>query len=424
MKITSTMLSLLREPLLAPFGFKGGYVDELWNTAVRADCGDKTAVGLGIQSILWSDADVFKSHTPIGGNSLMLSITEYAAQRIKDTEFETPLELFELIYPDVLAYGKKITNNDKLRSTFALNAMVPVDMAVWLLWASVNGISEFDKLIPENAKPYMQARHDRLASIPLLSYGVDDKGIRGEADGGSFFLKIKIGSDPEKDGDKEKMLSWDMARLSQIHNAIGSIKTPYTDCGRVAYYLDANGQYDSVDRVLRFLDHADKIGALDQILLLEEPFAEENKIDVSRLPVRVAADESVHGDADVRERVGLGYTAVALKPIAKTMSMTFAMIAAAGKRDIPCFCADLTVNPFMVDVNKNFASRLKALPGMKVGVLESNGRQNYVTWEEMKKRHPLYPASWIESVDGSFVLSDEFWKTSGGIFEPLTTYNV
>jgi len=422
MKLENANLHLMREPLLAPFGFKGGYVDELWNTAVRMMSDGDSAVGLGIQSILWSDADVFKAHSPVGGNTLMLAITEYAAQLALETEFETPSELFDAIYPKVLAYSKAITGRDNLRATFALNAMVPVDMAIWLLWAKKKGIKTFDAMIPAPAKAYLAAHHNRLAAIPLLTYGVDDDGIKAEAEGGSFFLKIKIGSDPDKDGDREKMLAWDMQRLTRIHELIGHMKTPYTDCGRIAYYLDANGRYDSLDRVKRFLDHADRIGALDQILLLEEPFAEEMKFDVSGLPVRVAADESVHSDADVRERADLGYTAVALKPIAKTMSMTFAMIAEAGKRGIPCFCADLTVNPFMVDINKNYAARLAALPGMKVGVLESNGHQNYVDWQKMMEAHPSYPAAWIGAKNGSFKLDERFWEISGGIFEELKQY--
>ena len=422
MKLDSCGLNLIQEPLLAPFGFKGGYVNELWNIAVRMDAAEESALGLGIQSILWSDADIFKSHTPVGGNALMLAITEYASQLALHTEFETPTELFSEIYPKVLAYGKQITGRETMRATFALNAMVPVDMAVWRLWAKKKGFKTFDDMIPTGAKPYLTARHDRLAAIPLLTYGIDRAGVKAEAESGSFFLKIKIGSDPDKDGDREKMLLWDMQRLSEIHEAIGQMETPYTDCGKVAYYLDANGRYDSLDRIKRFLDHADKIGALDQILLLEEPFAEEMKIDVSSLPVRVAADESVHSDADVRERADLGYTAVALKPIAKTMSMTFAMIEAAGKRSIPCFCADLTVNPFMVDVNKNYAARLAALPGMKVGALESNGHQNYVNWETLVRNHPSYPASWIGSKNGSFTLDARFWQTSGGIFEEPNGY--
>jgi hypothetical protein len=76
----------------------------------------------------------------------------------------------------------------------------------------------------------------------------------------------------------------------------------------------------------------------------------------------------------------------------------------------------LTVNPILVDWNKNVAARLPALPGMKIGVLESNGHQNYKNWEQMKQRHPMAGASWIEPKDGIFHLEDNFYKFSGGIF--------
>ena len=77
-------------------------------------------------------------------------------------------------------------------------------------------------------------------------------------------------------------------------------------------------------------------------MLLEEPFPEDYKIDVRDIPVRLAADESAHSDRDVLERIELGYGAIALKPIAKTMSMSFKISKAAYEKVIPFFCADLT----------------------------------------------------------------------------------
>ena len=107
-------------------------------------------------------------------------------------------------------------------------------------------------------------------------------------------LKIKIGSDPERDGDANKMLSWDKSRLSLIHELADRYSTEHTDSGKIAYYLDANGRYPDKDTLLRLLDHADKIGALDRIALLEEPFDESNEVDVHDIPLRIAADESAH----------------------------------------------------------------------------------------------------------------------------------
>ena len=61
MKITNAVSNFVREPLLSPFGFKGGYLSELWQVVVRLECGEFSGVGTGIQSVLWSDASVFSS---------------------------------------------------------------------------------------------------------------------------------------------------------------------------------------------------------------------------------------------------------------------------------------------------------------------------------------------------------------------------
>ncbi|MCC7300846.1 MAG: L-alanine-DL-glutamate epimerase, partial [Verrucomicrobia bacterium] len=207
-----------------------------------------------------------------------------------------------------------------------------------------------------------------------------------------------------------------------IHEALKNRETLYTDSGRIPYYLDANGRYDSKDRLNRLLDHADSIGALERILIVEEPFPEEFREDVSDLPVRLAADESAHSDQDALERIEMGYGAIALKPIAKTMSMSLRIAQLAHERNVPCFCADLTVNPVLVDWNKNVAARLAPLPGMKVGVLESNGHQNYKNWDLMKSYHPRQGAAWTNVRGGLFRPDDDFYECSGGIFEMSPHY--
>jgi hypothetical protein len=119
----------------------------------------------------------------------------------------------------------------------------------------------------------------------------------------------------------------------------------------------------------------------------------------------------------------MGYKAIALKPIAKTLSMSLKIAKIAHENNIPCFCADLTVSPIMVDWNKNFAARLAPLPGMKIGVLESNGHQNYKYWQEMKKYHPLAGSDWTETAAGLFHLDKSFYTTSGGIFQESPHYS-
>lgn len=416
-KISKTESDFVREPLIAPFGFKGSYLSEIWQVQAKMESEKFFGKGLGVQSVLWSDAEVFAANSQSAGNSLMFLLTDYALKKSEGMSFNNPIELLDQLLPMTYEYGKKIIENDHLRMTFALNALVPVDNAAWILYCREKGITNFEDMIPQDVKPALSFKQENLASVPLITYGVSMDEIKKTIESGYFFLKIKIGSDPDKDGDYEKMLQWDMARLADIHREVKDMEIPYTENHKIPYYLDANGRYDSKDRLMRLLDFADGIGALDRILIVEEPFPEEYKIDVSDIPARLAADESAHSDEDVVERIDLGYKAIALKPIAKTMSMSFKIAKIAHDKDIPCFCADLTVNPIMIDWNKNVAARLKPLPGMKIGVLESNGHQNYSNWENMKKAHPSYGAGWTETKNGLFHLDGDFYAKSGGILE-------
>jgi hypothetical protein len=134
------------------------------------------------------------------------------------------------------------------------------------------------------------------------------------------------------------------------------------------------------------------------------------------------ADESAHSVQDVEHRAELGYGAIALKPIAKTLSVTFQMLDVIAARGLPSFCADLTVNPTMVEWNRNVAARLAPLPTMEVGVLETNGRENYVNWERMRGYHPRHDAPWTRESDGMFQLNEDFFATAGGIFEVAKHY--
>jgi len=408
------------EPLIRPFGFKGNYMTNLWQTVnyMESDSGIHK-IGLSTQGVLWSDAKVYESHSTSAGNSMMYLISEKALQMIKGQSFQNPVELLVQILPEVYEYGKKITENPKLRMTFALNALVGVDNAAWLLYAAENELKTFDQMIPEAYKPALSNHHKKIGAIPLMSYNVPINEIESAAKEGYFFMKIKIG----QTGTQEEMLEKDKNRISAIHQAIGNARTPWSVSGKLPYYLDANGRYEKKETLLKFLDHCKKIGAFDQIALIEEPFDEMQEIDVSDIPVRLAADESAHTDMDAIKRIQMGYKAIALKAIAKTMSMTMKIAQAAYERNVPCFAADLTVNPILVEWNKNVAARLKSFPGLKdLGLLESNGHQNYLNWDTMKSYHPHKDAPWVKVNKGIYDLDDNFYQTGGGIFEPVDHY--
>lgn len=425
--ITVDNCTFEREPLIAPFGFKGGYVSEAWQSCVRlAEADGSTHVGLGTQSVLWSDAAVFKRYSQSESNAMMFLTTSWAArraaQRAAETGADHPIDLMNSLVPETYEQARRLTGVEDLRLTFALNALVPVDFALWVAYARRHGLTSFDDFIPDGAADGLSVRHDRLGNIPLITYGVTPEQIQDLVDEGFFFLKIKIGADPAGDGDQEAMLEWDKNRLEEIHRIAGSRSTPHTESGNLLYYLDANGRYESKDRLKRLIDHADHLGILDRVALVEEPFPEEDHIEVGDFPVPIVADESAHSVEDVVKRIDLGYSAVALKPIAKTLSITFGMIEAAHKHGVMCFCADLTVNPIMVDWNKNVAARLAALPGVKTGLVESNGAQNYRNWERMIAHHPMPDGEWVRPKHGTFHLDDTFYRTSGGILEQSEHY--
>ena len=409
-----------REPLIRPFGFKGGYMSEIWQTINYLESSSGFhQIGLCTQGVLWSDAQVFANHSESAGNALMYAVSERALQMIKGQSFLTPIELLDNILPEVYEFGKKITSIPHLRKTFALNALVGIDNAAWLLYAKENGLATFDEMIPQAYKPALSHHHDKVAAIPLMAYNIPINEIQAAVDQGYFFMKIKIG----QPGTQEEMLEKDKARLSAIHKAIGNARTPHSLNGKLPYYFDANGRYEKKETLLKLLDHARKIGAFDQIAIIEEPFAEELEIDVSDIPVRLAADESAHTDADAIKRIQMGYKAIALKAIAKTLSMTMKIAQAAFERDIPCFCADLTVNPILVEWNKNIAARLKSFPGLgSLGLLESNGHQNYKNWNTMMSYHPRKDAPWVKVNNGVYDLGNEFYKTGGGIFDLMPHY--
>jgi len=405
-----------REPLVRPFGFKGGYMSEIWQSvAMLQSASGRRGIGLCSQGVLWSDAHVFAGHSESGGNALMYAMSEWALQRLKGQTFSDPVALLDSIRHDVYAYGKKITGHAGLRETFALNALVGVDFAAWLLYAAENGIVNFDDLIPAAYRPALAHRHTKVASIPLMAYGIPIEELKAAVDAGYFFMKIKIG----QPGTQAEMLEKDKARISAIHAAIGRARTSYTANGKLPYYFDANGRYESKDTLMRLIDHTKAIGAFDQIALIEEPFPEELEISIRDIPARIAADESAHTDADALKRIQMGYSAIALKPIAKTFSMSLKIAQVAHEHGVPCFCADLTVNPLLVEWNKNVAARLAPFPGLGLGLVETNGHQNYRNWETMRSWHTAPDAPWAQTSRGVFDLDADYYARSGGVFAPV-----
>ena len=418
--IKSASSKFEREPLVRPFGFKGVYQNEFWVAAAQLESNSGLRhVGLQTQCLAWSDLEVFLANSEFDGNMLLIKSLDYALQMIKGQSFNNPIELQDAILDDVYKYGQSLTNNKKLRMTFTLSSMVALDNALWMLYAQEKGFKNFDEMVPKEYRMALGNRHKKVAHVPLMAYNIPLEEVSQAVDEGYFFMKIKIG----RPGTQEEMLEGDKARIEAIHKLIGHRETPHTLNGKIPYYFDANGRYEKKETLQKLLDHARKIGMLDQIAIIEEPFPEDADIYVGDLGVRIAADESAHNAEDVLKRIEMGYRAVALKAAAKTLSMTLKMAKVAHENSLPCFLADLTCTPILIDWNKNIAARLAAFPGMKdMGLLESNGHQNYVNWENLVNYCPYPNGSWIKSKDGLYHLDNDFYEKSGGILKSSDHY--
>ena len=64
---------------------------------------------------------------------------------------------------------KRSPANPDLRKTFALNALVGVDQALWMLYAQENDISSYDEMISESYRPGLSYQHSMVASISTFN---------------------------------------------------------------------------------------------------------------------------------------------------------------------------------------------------------------------------------------------------------------
>jgi L-alanine-DL-glutamate epimerase-like enolase superfamily enzyme len=273
-------------------------------------------------------------------------------------------------------------------------------------------------MIPEPFKDALSHRNDKIAVMYQIPYGMPMHDLLEAASKGYFVFKIKTGSP----GTQAEMLKADMERISLIHNTLKDLRTNHTSNGKLIYTMDANARYERKEYLLKYLDHAKKIGAFEQILLIEEPLHESNEESVSDVGILIAADESVHNEESALKRLDLGYNVLVLKGIAKTLSMSVKIAKLAAERNIPCLCADLTVNPILIDWHKNLSAHLAPFPGINMGLMETNGDMNYSNWNNMLDYHPAAHASWMKAKNGAFELNHDFYKRSGGIFEQSDHY--
>ncbi|HSR10057.1 MAG TPA: enolase C-terminal domain-like protein [Thermodesulfobacteriota bacterium] len=419
LEIQSYRFDFEREPLSKPFQFKGGGFTEKWVliTSLVSRKGTR-ATGLGGLAVLWSDPEVFFAYSEAGGNVVMAAMAEKALKLLAGKSFASPVEVLEFVFPEVHEFGKYVTGNERLTKTFTLNSLVSLDLALWTLVFHENHLANFDELIPEEFRGGLASRQQQIARVPVISYNTSREEIFRLADSGHFFFKIKLG----QPGTAAEMLEKDETRLKEVHDALGPLRTPHTRSGKIQYYLDVNGRYPDRATLRRLVDFLERAKILEQVAILEEPFPPEVRVDVSDLPLCLAADESLHDVSEVIERVHLGYKAMAIKPAGKTLSKSFQMAQAAHERGIPCFVADSACIPLLLEWNKNVAARLGPFPGLGMGIIESHGEQTYRNWGSLLAELPFPDGLWVASKNGVYHLDEDFYQKSGGIFLPPGHY--
>ncbi len=411
--IESYTFDVRREPLVRPFGFKGGYFTEKWlvETTIHTDSGAE-ANGIGGLAVLWSAPELFFSRSEVGGNLLMASVAEEAVRMSTGRNTLNPVRLVEELIDPLWRYARTVTGIKSIPQTFVLNALVSLDTALWCMEAAVTG-KGFDDLVTERYPQVLSERQSKLTRMPLIGFTTSESEVKDLLKAGAVVLKIKLGHP----GNQTEMLEKDLARIETISRICRDYRTPHSASEEIMLYLDANGRYQTPEGVQRLADGIERMGVTDRVLVLEEPYPPESNESVASLPFRVAADESVHSPRDIEDRIALGYKAFALKPAGKTLSMTLEMASAAENSGCVLYVADSACTPRMVEWNKNVAARLPAFPELRIGAFESNGFQVYRSWERMMAAHPAVGAKWVVPDDEVFTLDGEYYERSGAVFE-------
>ena len=216
MKIDQTNLDFIREQLLTPFGFKGSYLTELWQTVVMLQSGEHRAYAPAVQSVLWADADVFASAPPAVTNAMMLAVSAKALALLERITYSTPAEAIAALTPILDDYAYDVCGFS-VESTFVQNALVGVDLALWSLYARKINAKTFDDIIPQYATNALGVKNSHLVKIPLISYNVKESEIKAILESGAALLKIKIGAftgETERETDMRLMLEAEIGRAS------------------------------------------------------------------------------------------------------------------------------------------------------------------------------------------------------------------
>lgn len=436
-----------REP--GQLGFAGGNMTAFFQKAVALQDSEGNVAGaFATLNPLWCDKPSYKRLQDKHGNekgealaNLFMSQTaDFVLNLLEGRKFSSPGEALDEVLLKAHWYHRQITKEENLPLTSTLNALVPVDIANYVLHAKANGIDNFDGIIPVDSQRWFTQTIDQVAIIPLVSYSIDQAGIEALIRDGYKIFKTKMGAynpahDMDSDADMEAMFETDTQKALLVYNLIKDLKTDLTEDGRVPIYLDFNGRLGTGDKAVellqKYVEFAKQNGFLDRVIVFEEPFSNMMEIgadvykELKEAGITIVADECAHSAEDVGKLLRLGVRGFALKPAAKTYTETFRMVDAIEKYNAKAdsgdkafyFCADLTVVPWLVDANLQFTARSSPWPGLanRVRMLETNWRQHYDDLPGIMHR---YTPSFVvmQENNGVFRLNEQWYKGGGSLF--------
>lgn len=402
MIIAAAKLETKRLSTIRPFHFKGSSWREKWLTRVTLTTESGLQVqAQGSQAVLWSDADFFLAFSEEEGNQRQAAITEAVLKTLIDQLLGQPLEMLPTLIATAKDLAPQVTGR-AVSPTLILNALVPIDNALWKLYAAEQGISSLEELLPTPQAGWQR----RLHRVPVINATMADDEILQLANE-HHCLKLKLGLP----GEPTEMLATDRELLGQVLDMTHNLQKPGAPGGHLQLYLDLNGRYPDVDTVQRLLaDFPTK-----RICAVEEPLPYESNESVAELPVPAAADESLVDVAGVAAKADQGYRIMTLKPAGKTFSMALLQAAAARKRGLAFMVADNAAVPIVRNWNMALAAWCPPLPGWDAPLLESNGPQFYADWVALCAAYPQPSATWLQPYEGCFLLDNTYYAAAGGV---------
>ncbi|MEK6808866.1 MAG: enolase C-terminal domain-like protein, partial [Nanoarchaeota archaeon] len=352
--------------------------------------------GQGFLSDIWAqkadinlNGKVLSSENPIERHQFldarMREMVEYSCGYHNNQTFANPLQAYNLTVAGHVRKGIEL----KLEPLAIAVAISPIDNAIWEAFADMQGISVFECL-HRNYSKFLNPPRNEIRVLHTVGGGdiiYNSEVKESYKDGvpqtleawikeeGLSAFKIKLKGNPDADSDR-------IERIYALANDIPDLRY-------FRYSLDANESYD-ITRLKKLMDWLSKKPFFGALLFVEQPLSRYSKEQIpesiKEYGKPIVADESLVRVDDVYSVYNLGYTGIALKPIARGYSVTFQQIPIASNLGMYLTVQDLTSNNEALRIHLDFARRI----GSSEDCVEANARQYVSTQDRDSNYAHLY----------------------------------